>query len=93
MSEAKHIIDILTKLKESEGWKYLTDTILKEDILKAALDMAKNDPMSSDEFNFRRGSMFASNSFTGIPDKIIAQYEAQLHWDQSIEEAKDKDEN
>jgi hypothetical protein len=49
--------------------------------------------MSSDEFNFRRGSMFASNSFTGIPDKIISQYEAQLHWDQSLEEAKDKDEN
>ena len=51
MSEAKHIIDILTKLKESEGWEYLTNKIL------------------------------------------ISQYEGQLHWDKSLEEAKEKDEN
>jgi hypothetical protein len=92
MTEAKHVIDILTELKESDGWKYLRDTILKEDILKAALDMAENKPMTPDEFNFRRGSMHAANSFSTMPDKIIDQYAAQLHFDESLEIAKAKGE-
>ena len=83
----------MTELKESAGWKYLTETILKEDILKAAIDMAENKPMSSDEFNFRRGSMNAANNFSGIPDKIIAKYEGQVKWDEAIEEHKAKDES
>lgn len=92
MSDTKHIHDIMTKLKESDGWKYLTETILKEDILKAALDMAENKPMSSDEFNFRRGSMNAANGFAQIPDKIIAQYQDQVNWDEALEAAKEKGE-
>ena len=92
MSDTKHIHDIMIKLKESDGWKYLTETIIKEDILKAALDMAENKPMTPDEFNFRRGSMHAAHSFSGIPDKIIAQYEAQVNWDESLEAAKEKGE-
>ena len=92
MSDTKHIHDIMIKLKESDGWKYLTETIIKEDILKAALDMAENKPMTPDEFNFRRGSMHAAHSFSSIPDKIIAQYEAQVNWDESLEAAKEKGE-
>ena len=46
MKDSKNIHDIMVKLKESDGWKYLTETIIKEDILKAALDMAENKPMT-----------------------------------------------
>jgi hypothetical protein len=92
MTDTKHIHEIMTKLKESDGWKYLTETIIKEDILKAALDMAENKPMSPEEFNFRRGTMHATHNFSSIPDKIISQYEDQVIWDDKLEAAKQKGE-
>jgi|TARA_R110000796_G_scaffold10003_3_gene33564 hypothetical protein len=92
MIDTKHIHEIMTKLKESDGWKHLTEVIIKEDILKAALDMAENKPMTPDEFNFRRGSMHAAHNFSSIPDKIISQYEDQVNWDESLAAAKEKGE-
>ena len=92
MSTSQHIHQIMSDLKDSAGWKYLTETVIKEDILKAALDMAENKPMTPDEFNFRRGSMHAAHSFSSIPDKIIAQYADQVEWDTKLEEAKKKGE-
>jgi len=92
MNETKHIHNIMNELKESEGWKYLTEVVIKEDILKAAIDMSENKPMTPDEFNFRRGSMHAANAFSKIPDKIISQYEDQVNWDASLEAAREKGE-
>jgi hypothetical protein len=90
MTDKAHLIKIITELKESDGWLYLRDTVIKDDILKAALDLAENKPMTPDEFNFRRGTMHAAKSFCDIPDKVIANLTNELAFDQAMIQAEDE---
>jgi hypothetical protein len=93
MTDKKHIIKILKELQDHAGWQYLRDEVMQNDILKAALDMAENKPITSDEFNFKRGAMFAAKGFADMPEQVINQLSQEIVFDDALAASKEEDEN
>lgn len=74
-------LESLNKLLTSRGWA-LVQAALQDDILKAALAMAKSASMPVDEMHFRRGAIHAAASLANVPLVLKAQLETEIRLSQ-----------
>lgn len=68
----KAIDEILSSL----GWNLMKE-YLKADAQKAVMDFGNNPNMSEQEIHYRRGTIYATNNFCSLPDKLRMFYENQ----------------
>lgn len=67
-------LEALKQLQEHEGWKLIREYLDKEKT-QAAQQIASPKPMSPDILHFCRGAYWATDNFTQLVEKLIAEYD------------------
>jgi hypothetical protein len=70
-------IKAIDSLRNGKGWGYLK-SIMQDEIIRAAYQMADNPNMTEKEVDFRRGAMWASRQLIDLPDKLFARLEGEV---------------
>ena len=67
----------MTELVKSHGWEYM-QTIMNNEILQSAYQIADNPEMTTKEIDFRRGALWAAKQLLNLPDKLLMQLENEV---------------
>lgn len=67
----------ISSLERSKGWQVLHE-IMEKEVLAAAMAIAETANMTSEEVNFRRGSIWAAKALLDLPARIKLQLENEV---------------
>jgi|TARA_B100001964_G_scaffold134706_2_gene148752 hypothetical protein len=70
-------IKAIDSLRNGKGWAYLK-SVMQDEIIRAAYQLADNPNMTEKEVDFRRGAMWASRQLIDLPDKLFARLEGEV---------------
>ena len=70
-------IKAVNQLRESSGWQYIRQAV-EADILNAAIGFGLSPDMPEKVIDFKRGAIWAANSFAQLPDRLIQSLENEI---------------
>lgn len=78
----KEALRHLKELLKSPGWAYLKSR-LERAMVEAAQGLADIRPMSQQEIDFRRGSIYAASSMVAAPERLVEQLTSAVLLDEA----------
>jgi selenophosphate synthase len=76
-ASSKKELQSIEAMSASEGWN-LTKSIMREELLAAAIDLSSKMVMDKSELDFRRGMIYAANALINLPERMKNKLSADI---------------